>query len=80
MKFLSLLIWVTQFGFSVVFPLCFFLVLGAWLQDRFDLGMWIMAVCGILGLGTTVSTTCSCIRSLRREAENHQTEEKDGSQ
>ena len=37
MKLLNLLMWVVQFGFSILFPTVFFLILGAWLQDKFDL-------------------------------------------
>lgn len=69
MKFLSLLMWVGQFGFSVVFPTLFFLMLAVWLQNKFSLGMWIVVVLGILGLLTSISTTRSCLRSLRKAAE-----------
>ena len=69
MKFLSLLIWVTQFGFSILFPLCFFLLLAVWLQTKFGLGMWIIAVCGIFGLLVTISTVRASLRSLRKAAE-----------
>jgi len=69
MKILSLLLWVTQFGFSIMFPLCFFLLLASWLQNKFDLGMWVMVVFGILGLLTTVSTVRSCLHSLRKAAD-----------
>lgn len=69
MKTVSLLLWVTQFGFSVLFPLCFFLLLATWLQRRFGFGMWIVVVFGILGLLTTISTVRSCIHSLRKAAE-----------
>lgn len=67
MKYLSLLMWVTQFGFSVLFPTCFFLAAAVWLREKFGLGMWIVAVLGILGLLTSFSTARSCIRSLLRE-------------
>ena len=67
MKFLSLLVWVTQFGFSVLFPTCFFLMIAVWLQGKFGLGMWIVAVLGILGFLTSISTAKSCIRSLLKE-------------
>lgn len=67
MKFLSLLVWVTQFGFSVLFPTCFFLMVAVWLQGKFGLGMWIVAVLGILGFLTSISTAKSCIRSLLKE-------------
>lgn len=68
-KTLSLLLWVTQFGFSLLFPPCFFLLSGTWLQRKYGLGMWVIAVCGILGLLTAVSTARSCIRALRKQAE-----------
>lgn len=69
MKILSLLLWVTQFGFSILFPLCFFLWLGVWLQMKFVWGMWIVILCGVLGFFTSVSTAKSCLRSLRKAAE-----------
>ena len=67
MKYLSLLVWVTQFGFSVLFPTCFFLMIAIWLQGKFGLGLWIVAVLGILGLVTSFSTARSCLRSLLKE-------------
>ena len=69
MKTLSLLLWVTQFGFSVLFPACFFLVLGTWLRNRFELGVWVIMVCGVLGLMTSLSTARSCIHALRKASE-----------
>ena len=35
MKLLNLLMWVVQFGFSILFPTVFFLILAVWLQDKF---------------------------------------------
>ena len=67
MKYLSLLVWVTQFGFSVLFPVCFFLMIAFWLQQKFALGIWIVAVLGALGLLTSFSTAKSCLRSLLKE-------------
>ena len=69
MKFLNLLMWVGQFGFSIIFPLLFFLYLAVWLQAKFALGMWIIILFGILGLLTTVSTVKSCIHALCKAAE-----------
>ena len=69
MKILSLLIWVGQFGFSIIFPILFFLLLAVWLQSRFGLGLWIVAVLGILGLLTSISTARACLRSLRKAAQ-----------
>lgn len=67
MKYLSLLIWVGQFGFSCIFPTCLFLMLGIYLQHRFDLGVWIVIVLGIIGFLTSLSTARSCLRSIRKE-------------
>ncbi|MGM9590443.1 MAG: AtpZ/AtpI family protein [Faecousia sp.] len=69
MKFLNLLLWVTQLGFSILFPLCFFLYLGYWLQNKFSLGLWVIILLGILGLLTSVSTVKSCLRSLLKAAD-----------
>ena len=69
MKILNLLMWVGQFGFSIIFPMLFFLVLAVWLQQKFSLGMWIIVVFGILGLLTSISTAKSCLRSLCKAAE-----------
>ena len=69
MKLLNLLMWVVQFGFSILFPTVFFLILAVWLQNKFSLGVWIIIVLGILGVLTSVSTTRSCLRSLRKAAE-----------
>ena len=69
MKILNLLLWVGQFGFSVMFPTVFFLLVGVWLQNRFGLGSWILILLGILGLLTTVSTARACLQSLRKAAE-----------
>ena len=67
MKFLSLIVWGTQFGFSGLFPTCFFLFLAHWLMTKFGFGIWIMAVLGIIGFLTSISTAKSCVRSLLKE-------------
>ena len=69
MKILNLLMWVGQFGLSIIFPMLFFLCLGVWIQNRFDLGIWILILFGMLGLLTTISTVKSCLRSLCKAAE-----------
>ena len=68
-NFLSLLLWVTQLGLSLLFPLCFFLILAVRLQQRYELGTWIVLLRGLVGFLTSVSTARSCIRSLRKAAE-----------
>lgn len=75
-KFFSLILWVTQFGLSVLFPICAFLLLGVWLQQKLDWSMWTLLPFGLLGLLISVSTAKSCIRSLRRDAEEASGEKK----
>jgi len=67
MKYLSLLTWVGQFGFSCLFPTCLFLLLGAYLQEQFGFGVWIMIVLGIVGFLTSISTARACLQSMRKE-------------
>jgi len=69
MKLLSMITWVTQLGFSIIFPLCFFLMLAVWLQKKYGFGMWIVVLLGIIGALTTVSTVKSSVRSLCKAAE-----------
>lgn len=69
MKYWSLLLWVTQFGISAIFPTCAFLLLGSWLQNSYGLGQWIMILMGIMGVLTSISSVSACIRSLRKDAE-----------
>ena len=69
MKFISLLMWVGLFGFSAIFPTVFFLMIAVWLQRKFGLGMWIVVVLGILGVLTSVSSARTCLRSMRKAAE-----------
>ncbi len=64
MKHLHLLIWLTQFGLSILFPIGGFLLLGVWLQSKFSLGSWIILLCIILGLLTAVSTVRTNLRTM----------------
>ena len=68
MKLLNLLMWVVQFGFSILFPTVFFLILAVWLQDKFGLGLWIVVVLGIVGLLTSVSTALKALRKAADES------------
>ncbi len=50
MKNLSMIVWLTQLGFSIAFPLAGFILLAVWLRSRFDLGPWVLAAGIIFGL------------------------------
>ena len=67
MKYLSLLMWVGQFGFSALFPLCVFLIFANWLRNTFQLGLWVTIVLGVLGILTSFSTAKSCLRAMQKE-------------
>lgn len=68
MKILNLLMWVGQFGFSVIFPTLFFLILAVWLQQEFGFGIWVVVIFGILGILTSISTTKACLHSMQKAA------------
>lgn len=68
MKLLNLLLWVGQFGFSILFPTLFFLLLAEFLRQKFQLGLWIFIVLGILGVLTSVTTARSCLRAMLKAA------------
>lgn len=70
MKTLSLILWVTQFGLSILFPPCFFLWLATYLQQKHGWGFWTTIVGGILGILIAISTAKANWRSMRKEAES----------
>ena len=67
MKILTLAVWAVQFGFSVVFPMCAWLIAGNWLQMRFDWGNQVMFWCFLMGALTTVGTVRSSLRWMFSE-------------
>lgn len=55
MKDLTLLVWLSQLGLSVAFPLAGFVLLAVWLRSSFGWGDWIIWVGLILGLTGAVN-------------------------
>lgn len=68
MKDLSLLVWLTQLGFSVAAPLAGFVLLAVWLRDRFSLGNWIVLVGLVFGICSAISGLRSCLKLLERQS------------
>lgn len=66
MKNLNLLIWMTQLGYSVVFPLAGFTLAAVWLQRRFDLGIWVIFVGIAIGLITAVDGFRVCLKAMEQ--------------
>ena len=61
MKDLSLLVWLTQLGLSVAFPLAGFVLLAVWLHNSCGWGVWVLwagiglgLICAIDGLRTSL--------------------------
>jgi len=69
MKFLSLIVWVAQLGFSVLFPVSSFMLLAFWLRNNYGWGLWIFLPMGVVGLLTSYSSAKSCIRAILKEVE-----------
>lgn len=66
MKDLTLLVWLTQLGISVAFPLAGCILLAVWLRDRFDLGMWSIWAGIILGAVGAIDGLRISLRSLEQ--------------
>ena len=74
MKNISLIIWLTQLGFSVAAPLGGFVWLAVWLRARFNLGVWVViagvlvgAVCAIDGLRTSLKAMNRMAKETKEE-------------
>lgn len=64
MKNLSMLVWLTQLGFSVAFPLAGFTLLAVWLRQRFALGSWILFAGVGLGLIAAVDGFRTSLKAM----------------
>lgn len=65
MKELRLLVWITQLGLSVAFPLAGFLLLAMWLQQRFSLGSWVLLLGLLFGLVGAVDGFRSSMKAMK---------------
>ena len=75
MKSLKNLIWLTQLGLSVAFPLAGFVLLGVWLRQVFDLGIWVVIVFTALGAVIAVQSFRSTLKTMERMAKDQKEEE-----
>ena len=75
MKNLSLLVWLTQLGFSVAFPLAGFVLLAVWLQNRFSLGAWVIWAGVALGVICAVDGLRTSLKAMERLAKKKPDEE-----
>ena len=65
MKELRMLVWITQLGFSVAFPLAGFVLAALWLQDRYSLGSWVLFLGLLLGLAGAADGFRTSLKAMR---------------
>lgn len=75
MKWLTLLIWLTQLSISVVGPLGGCVLLAFWLRGRFDLGVWIIIVGVVIGAVMAVDGLKSSLKTMNKMAQPDHKEE-----
>ena len=71
MKNLNLIIWLTQLGYSVAFPLAGFTLLAVWLRQRVDLGIWIVLLGIALGFFCAVDGFRNSLKIMDRLGRDH---------
>ena len=72
MKNLSLLVWLTQLGLSVVAPLVGYVLLALWLRSRFSWGNWVIWCGAAIGLISAVDGLRGSLRLMSRMAKDRQ--------
>jgi len=70
MKEFNMLIWLTQLGISVTVPLIVFTLLGLWLRERFNLGVWIILCSCALGFICAVRGFCESLKMMEQMDKN----------
>lgn len=70
MKDLSLLVWLTQLGLSVAFPLAGFVLLAVWLNRSCGWGAWVIGVGLAVGLISAVSGFRSSLQAMEMMAKD----------
>lgn len=66
MKDLSLLVWLSQLGISVALPLAGFVLLGVWLHQQFQWGIWVIFVGIALGLSSAIQGLRSSLKAMEQ--------------
>ena len=75
MKDLSLLVWLTQLGLSVAFPLAGFILLALWLQERFGWGTWTLWAGIILGIICAIDGFRNSLKAMTRLSKSKKEQE-----
>ena len=64
MKNISMLVWLTQLGLSVIAPLAGFVLVAVWLCNRFQLGKWVIWAGIVLGLISAVNGFLNSLKTM----------------
>lgn len=64
MKDLSLLVWLSQLGLSVVVPPAVFILIAVWLRKSYQWGTWVIWVAVILGVYCAITGLVQTVRAL----------------
>ncbi len=72
-----MLVWITQLGFSVAFPLAGFVLAALWFRERFSLGSWVLFLGLFLGLVGAVDGFRTSLKAMKLMA--GEPEKNDGS-
>lgn len=70
MKDLNLIVWLTQLGFSVAFPLAGFILLAVWLRNSCGWGVWVIWAGVVLGIVSAVDGLRASLKILERLGKN----------
>ena len=70
MKDLQLLVWLTQLGLSTALPLGGFVLLGVWLRQRFDLGVWVIVAGVVIGLICAIDGLRTSLKAMEQMSRN----------
>lgn len=74
MKGLQLLIWLTQLGLSTALPLGGFVLLGVWLRQRYDLGIWVIVAGVVIGLICAIDGLRTSLKAMDRMSRSKQSD------
>ena len=72
MKYLSLLIWLTQFALSVVSPLVCCILVAVWLKNSQGWGVWVIWAGAALGFLMAIDGLRNSLKLMSRLSKNHQ--------
>lgn len=66
MKDLTMIVWLTQLGLSVVLPLCGFVLLAVWLKNSLGWGNWVIFLGIALGLICAIDGLLASLKAMAR--------------